>query len=111
MRQYLSSLNQCDNFVPDSLRLSPSRGSSPQGLRRLPLARLALGTGDGLWVGAFATDIGVSPFWAFCQDVSGRYVGSVLGWTNMWGNFVLAGITALGMDASKPLIPREPEEK
>ena len=24
--------------------------------------------------------------WAFKQDVGGRYVGSVLGWGNMWGN-------------------------
>lgn len=87
---------------------------------------------------AFATDVGVAPFWAFSQDVGGRHVGSVLGWANMWGNFgaaaiarlvpfvlatwdinhdwheaflffaanfVLSGITALGMNAAKPLCP------
>jgi sugar phosphate permease len=36
---------------------------------------------------AFSTDIGVGATWAFLQDVGGRHVGSVLGWTNMWGNF------------------------
>jgi nitrate/nitrite transporter NarK len=36
---------------------------------------------------AFATDIGIGATWAFLQDVGGRHVGSVLGWTNMWGNF------------------------
>jgi MFS family permease len=36
---------------------------------------------------AFSTDIGVAGTWAFMQDVGGRYVGAVLGWGNMWGNF------------------------
>lgn len=35
----------------------------------------------------FFVDLGVSATWAFCQDVGGRHVGSVLGWGNMWGNF------------------------
>ncbi len=35
---------------------------------------------------AFATDFGTPAMWAFTQDVGGRYVGSVLGWGNMWGN-------------------------
>ncbi|MFQ5731367.1 MAG: MFS transporter [Planctomycetaceae bacterium] len=35
---------------------------------------------------AFSTDLGTASGWAFCQDVGGRYVGSVLGWGNMWGN-------------------------
>ena len=34
----------------------------------------------------FSVDLGVSAVWAFCQDVGGRNVGSVLGWGNMWGN-------------------------
>jgi MFS family permease len=35
---------------------------------------------------AFATDLGTASTWAFNQDVGGKYVGSVLGWGNMWGN-------------------------
>ena len=35
---------------------------------------------------AFSTDLGTGATWAFLQDVGGRYTGSVLGWTNMWGN-------------------------
>jgi ACS family glucarate transporter-like MFS transporter len=79
----------------------------------------------------FSTDLGVASVWAYYQDVSGRYVGSLLGWGNMWGNFAagimtsllialigdamrweyaflacaiaffLSGIAALGVDASK----------
>jgi sugar phosphate permease len=36
---------------------------------------------------SFGTDLGTPAFWAYCQDVGGRHVGSVLGWMNMWGNF------------------------
>jgi len=83
-----------------------------------------------------SVDLGVSAVWAFCQDVGGRNVGSVLGWGNMWGYvgaalapqiynyvlgeapgtaewnkmflvcagmFVLSGVAALGIDASKPI--------
>jgi sugar phosphate permease len=32
-----------------------------------------------------AVDLGTASVWAFMQDVGGRYVGSVLGWGNMWG--------------------------
>ncbi|MBX3449323.1 MAG: MFS transporter [Planctomycetaceae bacterium] len=32
------------------------------------------------------TDLGVSAVWAYCQDVGGRFTGSILGWGNMWGN-------------------------
>lgn len=35
---------------------------------------------------AFGTDLGTASIWAFCQDVGGRFVGSILGWGNMWGN-------------------------
>lgn len=35
---------------------------------------------------AFSTDLGTASVWAFKQDVGGRYVGSILGWGNMWGN-------------------------
>lgn len=36
---------------------------------------------------AFSTDLGLSAVWAFQQDIAGKYVGSALGWGNMWGNF------------------------
>jgi len=35
---------------------------------------------------AMATDMGNPAFWAWCQDVGGKNVGSVVGWGNMWGN-------------------------
>jgi nitrate/nitrite transporter NarK len=35
---------------------------------------------------AFGTDLGSPSVWAYNQDVGGRYVASVLGWGNMWGN-------------------------
>lgn len=90
-------------------------------------------------VAAFSTDLGSPSVWAFCQDVGGRYVGSVLGWGNMWGNlgatvgpillawviadygyttmfhvcaaaFVLSGVCGLGIDATKPIAPPEEEQ-
>ena len=45
---------------------------------------------------AFSTDFGSAAIWAYCQDVGGRYVGSILGWGNMWGN--------LGAGVALPLI-------
>ena len=42
---------------------------------------------------AFFTGIGTPASWAFCQDVGGKNVGSILGWGNMWGNFG-AAVTA-----------------
>lgn len=36
---------------------------------------------------AAATDFGVPAIWAYNQDVGGRYVGAILGWGNMIGNF------------------------
>ncbi|HWB00314.1 MAG TPA: MFS transporter, partial [Pirellulales bacterium] len=35
---------------------------------------------------SFATDLGIGATWAFAQDVGGRSIGAVLGWSNMWGN-------------------------
>jgi sugar phosphate permease len=34
----------------------------------------------------FFTDLGIAPVWAVKQDIGGQYVGSILGWGNMWGN-------------------------
>ena len=89
---------------------------------------------------SFSVDFGNPANWAFKQDVGGRYVGSVLGWGNMWGNlgaaispliynfvlgenpaladwnnmmlvcllaFVVAGICALGIDATQPIVTDE----
>ena len=90
---------------------------------------------------AFATALGTAPGWAFTQDVGGRHVGSVLGWGNMWGNlgaavtpplliwivgeaenwnyafiacaaaFFLAGISALGINATIPIVTEETGEE
>ena len=90
---------------------------------------------------AFFTGIGTPAGWAFCQDVGGKYVGSILGWGNMWGNFgaavtapillwvvgsperwdyafmtcagafVLSGVAALGINATIPIEPPDDEEK
>jgi ACS family glucarate transporter-like MFS transporter len=86
---------------------------------------------------AWATDLGTPVLWAYSQDVGGRYVGSVLGWGNMWGNlggavsplilgwvasywswdamfltcagaFLLAGICSLAVDATRPVVPEVP---
>jgi nitrate/nitrite transporter NarK len=84
---------------------------------------------------AMMTDLGTPAIWAYNQDVGGRYVGSILGWNNMWGNlgaalapslldkvigvgwneaflacaaaFLVSGVLALGVDASVPVAPRE----
>lgn len=85
-----------------------------------------------LCVVAFATDLGVAPLWAYCQDIGGRHVGAVLGWANMWGNLgafaapkvlpwlrdvggwdtafgvcagmqALAAVAAVGIDAARPI--------
>jgi ACS family glucarate transporter-like MFS transporter len=36
---------------------------------------------------ALSVDMGNPAVWAYCQDVGGNSVGSILGWGNMWGNF------------------------
>jgi hypothetical protein len=87
---------------------------------------------------AFGTDLGAPAVWAFKQDIGGRYVGSVLGWGNMWGNlgaafsfildwfrasydyqavflacaaaFVISGLAALGVNAAVPIMPEEGEK-
>lgn len=55
-----------------------------------------------LAVVGFATDLGIAACWSYAQDVGGKHVGSVLGWSNMWGNFgaalspvILGGIVGL----------------
>jgi MFS transporter, ACS family, glucarate transporter len=89
-----------------------------------------------LGVVALVTDLGTPAIWAYNQDVGGRYVGAVLGWNNMWGNFgaavapwvlakvighfgwdqmfltcaaayLVSGLVSLGVDASVPVVPPE----
>ena len=85
---------------------------------------------------AFFVDLGVPSIWAFAQDVGGRQVGAALGWGNMWGNFgatlspvvlfairdrygwdvvfyacagcfVLAGLAALNLNATVPVLAED----
>ena len=118
----------------------------PVGLSRLlaVLAYLAFLFEPSPWVAvvlfslvAFLTDWSQGTVWAFCQDIGGRYVASVLGWANMWGNFgaavtpplliwivgpsqnwvaaflacaaafLLAGLTGIAIDATKPVATGE----
>ena len=88
----------------------------------------------------FSTDLGTASVWAFNQDVGGRYVGSVLGWGNMWGNlgaamtpplliwivgesqnwelafitcaaaFLISGVAALGVNATIPIAPLDKDD-
>jgi len=85
---------------------------------------------------AVLTDLGTPAIWAYNQDVGGRYVASVLGWNNMWGNFgaalspwlltkvidgwgwnamfltcaatyLCSGLVSLGVDARVPIAPKD----
>lgn len=99
-----------------------------------PFLDSAWGVTIAMSVVAFSTDLGTASGWAYTQDVGGKYVGSVLGWGNMWGNlgatvspillafvftnygfdvmfqvcagaFVVAGVCGLGIDATIPIDP------
>ena len=118
------------------LPISLSRFVAMAAFLLCPLLRSPWAVTAALAVVALATDLGTPATWAYCQDVGGRDVGSVLGWGNMWGNlasalsppvlsaiavawgwpalfvacaaaFLLAGVTALGIDATAPVFPRE----
>jgi len=41
----------------------------------------------GLVFAAFTADLGLAATWAYFQDTGGPYVGTFLGWANMFGNF------------------------
>ncbi len=41
----------------------------------------------GLSVATFSCDLGVPAMWAYSQDVGGKYTASIMGWSNMHGNF------------------------
>ncbi len=138
------------DFLVRRLGLRWGRSLAVAGARSLAaVAYLVLLLEPNVWTAtaAFAavavcTDAGTASVWAFNQDVGGRYVASVLGWGNMWGNlgaavlpplfewilrhgftgggadapemlhwnagfvtcaaaFLLAGLAALGIDASR----------
>ena len=50
--------------------------------RWLPWAMIA-----GMSFSTFCCDLGVPALWAYSQDVGGKYTASVMGWSNMFGNF------------------------
>lgn len=61
------------------------------------LALIAVAMAESAWsaticlaIVGLATDLGTPAVWAFGQDVGGRFVGSAVGWANMWGNFGVA---------------------
>lgn len=41
----------------------------------------------GLSLATFCCDLGVPALWAYAQDVGGKFTASIMGWTNMFGNF------------------------
>ena len=41
----------------------------------------------GLSIATFCADLGVPALWAYAQDVGGKYTASIMGWSNMFGNF------------------------
>ncbi|MFZ9090353.1 MAG: MFS transporter [Planctomycetaceae bacterium] len=53
----------------------------------LPYCDSAISATLLLSIVGFATDLGTPAIWAYGQDVGGEFVGSVVGWGNMWGNF------------------------
>jgi ACS family glucarate transporter-like MFS transporter len=86
---------------------------------------------------SFATDTGLGASWAYFQDAGGPYVGTLLGWANMFGNLgaavsplllswlaqrygwpaalaacagvcVLSGLCWFGVDARIPIVPEVP---
>lgn len=56
---------------------------------------------------AMATDMGNPAFWAWCQDVGGKHVGSVVGWGNMWGN-IGGGLAPILFTQVKGIYPDDP---
>lgn len=73
-----------------SLAMSASRLFVVASLAAVPFAGSAWTATLLLAVVGLATDLGTPAVWAFGQDVGGRFVGSAVGWANMWGNFGVA---------------------
>jgi MFS family permease len=84
---------------------------------------------------SFVVDTGLAATWAYFQDTGGPYVGTFLGWANMFGNFgsalspvllgflagqhgwpfalgacaalfIASGVCWFGVDARIPIVPR-----
>ena len=70
-----------------SLPLAISRFAAAGAFLAVPWLDSAWAAVAAFALAAFSTDIGVAATWAYMQDVGGRFVGAVLGWGNMWGNF------------------------
>lgn len=73
-----------------SLAMSGSRLFVVASLATVPFSGSAWTATLLLAVVGLATDLGTPAVWAFGQDVGGRFVGSAVGWANMWGNFGVA---------------------
>jgi MFS family permease len=73
-----------------SIAMSVSRLLVVIALMSVSWANSALTATICLAVVGLATDLGTPAVWAFGQDVGGRFVGSAVGWANMWGNFGVA---------------------
>lgn len=41
----------------------------------------------GLSIATFCCDLGIPAIWAYAQDVGGKFTASIMGWSNMFGNF------------------------
>jgi len=73
MRNFAGDFDEhwgCDRRAKVPPHISPSKNRSD-----IASANVLLESPDGS-----------GAVWAFKQDVGGRYVGSILGWGNMWGN-------------------------
>jgi ACS family glucarate transporter-like MFS transporter len=108
-----------------------------------PLAALATGNPllavAALALTSFGVDLGLGATWAYFQDAGGPYVGTLLGWANMFGNlgafaspllmgwlggrygwspalaacsalYVASGLCWLGIDARVPVVRGENEK-
>lgn len=135
----------CGGIATDWLtqRLGLTWGRRAMGMTSRLLAAgvmgVCLGLGDAVFVSlAFALawflfDTGMGATWAYFQDAGGPYVGTLLGWANMFGNlgaalspillgglakhfgwgaalvtcaamFVLSSVSWLGVDARVPIV-------
>jgi len=115
-----------------ALPIALTQFASAAALLSCPWLPTAWAVVAALAVMAAMVDLGVPSVWAFMQDVGGRDVGAALGWGNMCGNFgaalspvlltgikeqggwnaafatcvaafVIAGLSGLGMNATRPL--------
>jgi ACS family glucarate transporter-like MFS transporter len=94
----------------------------------------------GLALASFAVDTGLGATWAYFQDAGGPYVGTLLGWANMFGNlgavvsphllswladsyswstslavcagiYIASGLCWFGVDARVPIVSPLPDQR